>query len=199
MCLPQPSQVKRHIIWEMGQPLTLTEKGHPCCAPKQLYYRSKPTPLALWPSLGHQMTPVVASPEAKASHPHPVVRSHLIFHRTQAAGSIHRDQQMLGGKPQNGFLLSWPCGFCDGKPLSLKTTTHNTIPYTFKMGYASMKCTFSRLKEYFGQNQWQVNVSHRLTVNFDCLVNQRKLFFSHAALFGPWMGEREKPAECWIK
>lgn len=103
----------------MGQPLTLKEKG------QQLYYLLKP----FWPSWVQQMTPVVASPPGQR---HPVLArwsaliSSFIEHKRQEVSTgINRCSR----KPQNGFLLSEPCGFAIvNLRASKQQAKHNKVP-----------------------------------------------------------------------
>lgn len=169
----------------MGRGLTTkrewpqTERSSLAFQPKKKsYYLSRP-------SLGQQMTPVVASPWGEGIPSSPlVVCSHLIFHRAQVAGCIHGDQQMQGENPQNGFLPSCPCGLSDCKPLILQTT-YNTLCCTM--------CTFLRNVSQISRYRWgertarakfqtfkHVNQCRCLRVcveKLDCLFTWRKLFF----------------------
>lgn len=83
---------------------------------------------ALWPSLGHQMTPVVASPGAKASRPHPVVRCHLIFHRNTRGRKYPRGS--TDAEESHKMAPSWAAHVASAivNFQASKHTTHNTTP-----------------------------------------------------------------------
>lgn len=118
-------------------------------APKQLYYLSRSFGqveatrwLQLLPPLG-QRHPVLTRWSAAIS-------SFIEHKRQEVSTGINRCR----GKPQNGFLLSWACGFCDRKPRSLKTynTQCNAMLSLALWGCASMKLYF--FEECLGENQW---------------------------------------------
>ena len=82
---------------------------------------------ALRPSLGHQMTPVVASPGAKASRPHPVVHCHLIFHRNTRGRKYPRGS--TDAEESHKMASSWAAHVASAivNFQASKHTTHNTM------------------------------------------------------------------------
>lgn len=203
---------KGHVIWEMGQPWTLNEschrvRGHPLLCPQTTVLPLQ----ALWPSLGHQMTPVVASQRAKESHPHPVVCSHLIFHRAQEARKYPQGSADAG--ESHKMASSWASHVASvivNLWASKQHIAHNTMYWV----YASMKFTFVRNVLEKISDRWcghgdnttiqkkRQNPSRRISLSgFDSifrkvrlLIQTGKTFFLYNRRndFGVWMTERER-------
>lgn len=112
--LPKPWRRERDVIWEVGQPSsTLNENGHRvrghCCLCPPHNCITSPGPWA-------KFRPPDDSSCCLPGQRHPVltrwsaVVSSFIEHKTQEVSTgINRCR----GKPQNGFVLSRPCGFCN--------------------------------------------------------------------------------------